>query len=232
MGPATLVTNQIEEGQQLLDQLGEKEFAVRNACWVKLAEQDRWALYVVSPVVDEKGGLKEAYLRLLKVLATLGPISITSSDITLVGEKHPVANFLRHRPVGQVGVLLPGQSVGGVSADEVYIYPVTGKPSRVPIYGLSFRGEPGGTVIWGFVPPDPHTTLTIEGVNGIRTYPAQTGLDWEVAVPAGSKLVHDDTGRTVLEWELFGQRRQSTAGEVLSLAKLGLRGFRVLPAPP
>ena len=231
MDTIALVENRIEDGQRLLDRLGEKGFVVRAACWLKPAYQDRWSLYIASPSVDEQGTL-DAYRQLGPVLRSLGDEWITSSDVVLVGAQHPLAqdalDLLRRFP-HRKPIQSPRSLLGGIPVEEVYVYPLGKTP--VPIYGLIFRGEPGGVVHLSLEPPNPHSTLTVESRGERKEYPAETGIDWVVAAPEGARLERDYSRETVLAWDWLGNRTQSSANEVWTLAKLGLHGFRFLREP-
>lgn len=126
MDTVALLENPIDDGQRLLDRLGEEGFVVRAACWVKPFQEDRWTLYIATPGVDEKGTL-EAYRQLIPVLRSLGTDWITSSDVTLVGEKHPIVqdalDILRRFP-HKTPIRSPRSLRGGVSVEEVYVYPL------------------------------------------------------------------------------------------------------------
>src|SRR6266545_5259985 len=155
MDTVTLVENQIDAGQRLLDLLGEKGVVVRAACWVKPVEEDRWSLYIATPSVEEKGKL-EAYRQVTPVLRSLGDEWLTSSDVTLVGEKHPLVkdalDILRRFP-HQTPIRSPRSLVGGIPVEDVYVYPL-GK-TQVTVYGLIFRGEPSGALHLSLEPHDP-----------------------------------------------------------------------------
>ena len=84
-----LVENTINNGRTLLGRLRHEGVDVRVACWVKPVEEARWTLYIATPSVDERGTL-EAYRQMIAALRSLGNDWITSSDITLVGAKHPM----------------------------------------------------------------------------------------------------------------------------------------------
>src|SRR5262245_21860368 len=187
MDTVTLVENQIDNGQRLLDRLGEKGFVVRAACWVKPADRDRWSLYIATPSVDEKGTL-EAYRQLTPVLRSLGNDWVTSSDVTLVGEKHPLVPYaleiLRRFP-HKTPIRSPLPLRSGISLEEVYVYSL-GK-TEVTIYGLVFRGDPVGALHLSLEPPNPHSQLTIGHGEERKEYPAETGIDWVVAAPEGAK---------------------------------------------
>ncbi|MBI1918690.1 MAG: hypothetical protein HYS12_28685 [Planctomycetes bacterium] len=231
MDPVPLVENKLDDGQRLLDRLGEEGVIVRAACWVKPFEEDRWSLYIATPSVDEKGTL-EAYRQVNPVLRSLGDDWITSSDVTLVGEKHPLVqdarDILRRFP-HRGPIRSPRSLLWGISVEEVYVYPL-GKV-EVTIYGLVFRGDPVGALHLSFEPHNPHSKLTVGSRGERKEYPAQTGIDWVVAAPEGAKLERNTNGQRVLVWELHGNRMESSANEVWSLANLGLHGFRFLHEP-
>ena len=69
----TLVAEQIDDGQRLIDRLSRENLPVRSACWVKPIEQDRWSLYLATPLVDEKGSTS-AYGEVYRVLRSLGNV--------------------------------------------------------------------------------------------------------------------------------------------------------------
>src|SRR5262245_43079155 len=95
MDTVTLVRSQLDDGQRLLDLLGESGFVVRAACWVKPEDEDRWSLYIATPAVDETGGTLPAYRQILPVLQCVGSDWITSSNIKVVGDKHPIVQDVR-----------------------------------------------------------------------------------------------------------------------------------------
>ncbi len=125
MDTIALVVNQIDDGQAFLDRLDKERFQVLAACWVKPIEEDRWSLYVVAPLVDEKGAAA-AYREAYRLLRSLGPLWVTDSDVKLIGEKHPVANdvfeIMRKYP-GMTPTHSRRPLLGGMPVEEVYIYP-------------------------------------------------------------------------------------------------------------
>jgi hypothetical protein len=229
MDTVTLVENQIDDGQRLLDQLVNKGVAVRAACWVKAVDEDRWSLSIITPAIDEKGPAA-AYREVLSVLRSLGKVWITTSDITLIGEQHPFARDvlgLQERFPDATWLRQP--QLDGMGADELYLYSLGKVP--VTIYGLVYRGEPSKGLHLSFEPYDSHTWLEVES-NGTRIeYPGETGRDWVVAAPQGAVLERDSDGQKVLNWNLRGKQMHSSANEVWSLANLELHGFRFLREP-
>jgi hypothetical protein len=223
--------NQIESGRSLLTQLKKEGFVVRAACWVKPFDEDRWTLYIATPSVDEKGTL-EAYRKLIQVLRSVGDGWLTSSDVTLVSGEHPIvkdALDIKRRFPHDEAIRSPRSLLGGISVEDVFVYPPG--EVEVTVYGLVYRGEPSGCLHLSLEPHDPHSTLAVESMGNRKEYPGETGIDWLVAAPEGATLERDDIGRMVLAWNLHGNRTQSSANEVWSLAKLRLHGFRFLREP-
>jgi hypothetical protein len=225
----TLVENQIEDGQKLLDQLTGEGFVLSVACWVKPIEDDRWSLLIATPSVDQIG-LFAAYHKVFATLRSLGEVCITDSDIKLVGVKIPVVldeiHVLRSLQ-GKTSILPRPLLIGGIPIEEVYVYPL-GKKKEVPIYGLIFRGEPSGLLNLSF---EPHSTNS-KFVTEKNEYLAEVGIDWVVAVPEGATLDRkNNTEPLQLIWNFRGNRKHSSANEVLSLARFGLHGFRLLREP-
>ncbi len=227
MDTVTLVDSQIDDGQVLLDRLGDEGFVVRVACWLKPVDPDRWSLYIASPVVDEKGKF-EGYRKVGGVMRSLGEIGITSSDVYLVGEKHPLVRdvlaILRRFPDGKPP-RSQGFLLGGIPVEDLYVYP-PGKV-EVTIYGMIFRGQPDGGLHLSFEPHNPHSWLEEEIKGKRNVYPAEV-MDWVVAAPEGSVLERNDAGRMVLAWNLRGKRTESGPIEIWTFAKLGQHGFRFL----
>lgn len=232
MVTTTLVENQLDDGEILLDRLREEGIVVRAACWVKPQDDDRRLLYLVTPLRDEKGPL-EAYRQVFQVLESSKEVGIDSANVKVIGAKHPIAQDVLGFSPRFLGITLTGSQVsgiGGIPVDEIYVYSL-GKKEKVTIYGKVYRGEPGAALHLSLEPHNPNSSLTIENHGNRNTYPAETGIDCVVAAPAGSKLERDQGGQLVLTWNLHGNRRQSGANEVLSLADLGIHGFRILRKP-
>jgi hypothetical protein len=127
MDTSTLVMEQIDDGRRLLSRLTDEGIAVRAACWVKPTEEDRWTLYIATPLVEAKGPIG-AYRDVYGVLRSLDEAHLTASDIKLVGEHTAVAqemiDLLQHdlwRRLTRPRCAM----LGGVSVDDLYVYPAT-----------------------------------------------------------------------------------------------------------
>jgi hypothetical protein len=129
MDQALLVEQQIDDGQELIDQLISDRFDVSAAAWVKLSDEDRWLLYLVSKEVDERG-LSAAYRAVHPVLGKLHAPWVSLADLKLVGLTNPVAADIK-----EINRKYPGRSptrtrrpqLGGISIDEAYVYPTPGQ---------------------------------------------------------------------------------------------------------
>ncbi len=131
MDTDALVENQIDSGQALLTQLAEVGIDVSAACWVRPAEDDRWTLYLSTPLVDQKGPIA-AYSEVLRVLRSLEGATLTASDISLVGENHPITGdvlSILRRHSGLVASRAKRSLLGGAPVEEVYVYPAAKRPA-------------------------------------------------------------------------------------------------------
>lgn len=136
MDTIALVEDQIDDGRKLLDGLARDGLPVLAGAWVKPAKEDRWSLYVETPLVEEKGAVG-AYREVYRVLRSLGTLWLTDSDVTLIGGGHPVAGELAellHRYPGRLPTRIRPPTLGGVSIEEAYLYP----PPRPPLPADSF----------------------------------------------------------------------------------------------
>lgn len=132
-----MVETKIEDGQRYLSRLLEEDFKVAAACWAKPFEDDRWILYIATPLVD-KQGLNNAYREALRILRTLPETTLSSAEITLVGEGHQIAKDLLKTRQEHKGVSVTRDqrtTLGGMSIERAFIYPV------VTRYGAELKEE-------------------------------------------------------------------------------------------
>jgi hypothetical protein len=126
MDQLTLVANQITDGQRLAEKLAQNGFEVTAAGWIRTTEDGQWFLYLVSPVVDEKGPLG-AYRRVNALLRQMPqPFSVHSLDVKLIGPTEPIAEGIQdmHRRYPAKSPIHLGETqLNGVSIDGAYIYP-------------------------------------------------------------------------------------------------------------
>jgi hypothetical protein len=231
MAAELLVDSRIDDGERVVDQLIRDNFEVTVAFWVKLGEYAPWHLYIASPMVKaEKPG--QAYPALYASLSKIPNSSVQLSDIKLVNDANPIARdaiMLRLQYPGMMPTKFPGKSLGDLSIEEVYVYPLPSK-RQVTIYGLVYKGEPRGALHLALEPQNPNSRLIVQSMGQRHEYPADTSMTWVVSVPEGSTLERDDIGRLTLVWDLRGRRIQSDANEVWSFARNALHSFRFVRA--
>jgi hypothetical protein len=125
MDTVTLVGRQVDDGWKLLERLRQEQIPVLAAGWVKPVEEDRWSLYVATPLVDQEG-LTKAYRKVYGCLRALENSWVNDSDIKLVGENHPVTkdllDLMRQYP-GRVPTRSRRPVLGGIPTEETYVYP-------------------------------------------------------------------------------------------------------------
>jgi hypothetical protein len=129
MGTASLVADQLEVGQKLIEELVCDGFDVTVAFWVRFkSDEDGPLFYIVSRTVDEQG-LHAAYLAvravLLRIPAPWGPWNSVSEfgELRLVGLNDPLARdvlALRDRHPGRNR--FREANIGNETVEELYIY--------------------------------------------------------------------------------------------------------------
>lgn len=191
---------------------------VSAAFWLKPFDTDRWILHIAAPMVDREGTLP-AYREVLRVVRSLGTEQVFGDEIKLIGAKDPLVresrSVLERHPHG-FPIHPPEETTRG----EMQVYRL-GKVV-LPLYGMVFKGEPGGGALHlSFVPFAPNSRMMV----GDEVYPAETGIDYVVAAPAGSRLDQDERGTQVLTWNLQGKEVRSSPNEIWSFARLGMHGF-------
>jgi hypothetical protein len=87
MDNLAMVEQQIEDGEVFLDRLTEEGIKVINSAWVKPTEKDRWALFIVMPLVDKEGPIL-AYRDVYRVLRMTENLAIMDSDVKLLSVAH------------------------------------------------------------------------------------------------------------------------------------------------
>jgi hypothetical protein len=124
MAQATLVENQIEDGERLVEALLRANFSVEAACWIRTSEDERWYLYIASKLVDDKGPAA-AYRDIHLAMRQIPDVRIGPFEVKAIGAADSITidvlEFQRRYPT-QVPAWFHGARLGDVSIDEAFIY--------------------------------------------------------------------------------------------------------------
>ena len=122
MDTATLVNEQIDDGQRLVDHLRQNGFDVVVAFWVLTSEEGLWFLYIASDVVDDDG-LAAAYRVVYRELSRISVRWVSRSDIKLVGRQNPIALDAVAYRSSLLTTRYGGRKLGNMIVEDAYIYP-------------------------------------------------------------------------------------------------------------
>jgi hypothetical protein len=123
----SLVSDLIEDGRRVVEQLPRDGFEVTAAFWLKEADSGRWYFYVVSPAYETEGPFA-AYMRLHATIRRLNLDWLDLLEVKLIGPTNPIARdvlAIQQRAVGAKVKPLrwEGTQLGNVSVDGAYLYP-------------------------------------------------------------------------------------------------------------
>lgn len=128
MATATLVSQEIEEGQRFLDALDAAGVSVDAALWIYAPEPETWRLMLTSPIYDRKGPLK-AYDQILSVFRQVKPeLKIDWTALVAVSPKHELIKGLRQLQqeynYNLSGRRMTNNRINQVWVEDAYIYQV------------------------------------------------------------------------------------------------------------
>ena len=128
MATATLVSQEIEEGQRLIDALNAADLSVDSALWTYAPEPETWRLMLTSPLYDSKGPLK-TYYEILSVFREVKPdLKIDWTAIVAVSPKHELIEGLRQlQQDGNLdlsGRRMTNNRVNQTWIEDAYIYQI------------------------------------------------------------------------------------------------------------
>lgn len=127
MDQNSLVTEQVDEGRQIVELCIKDGVDVTAAFWVKPSEDGRWYLYIATKVVEDKGlaaAFKAVYgaLRRLSTPPGLDPLG----DLKVIGATNPAAVDvldIQSRYAAPLATRYRGNRLGKIAIEEAYIYP-------------------------------------------------------------------------------------------------------------
>jgi hypothetical protein len=125
----TLVSELIEDGKRIVEQLPQDGFEVTAAFWLKAVEDGQWYFYIVSPVAESER-LNDAYRRLYTLIRAMPQRDwIDPLEIKLIGPSHPIARdvlAIYNRSAGpkKCPIHWGGNVLGNVNVEGAYLYPL------------------------------------------------------------------------------------------------------------
>jgi hypothetical protein len=124
MDQGPLVIDQIEAGEVFLREFN-KYRPVQSAFWLKDAEYGRWYLYVASEKITD-ANFDAAYHEVGLVADAMQDPRFSALEVKVLAATKPLAKAmaeLQCRYPGRTPRELRGRTIGGVTVDQVYLYP-------------------------------------------------------------------------------------------------------------
>jgi hypothetical protein len=123
----TLVSDLVEDGRRIIEQLTKNGFEVTAGFWLKKAEDGQWYFYIASPAAESER-LSVGYGRLFTLIREMPPPHwIDPLEVRLIGPSSPLARdvlgILNRAPNPTGGPIRWGGTVlGNVSIEDAYLY--------------------------------------------------------------------------------------------------------------
>jgi hypothetical protein len=128
MATATLVSQEIEEGQRLIDALNAADLSVDSALWIYAPEPETWRLMLTSPLHDRQGSLKTYYEILLVFRQVQPDLKIDWTAIVAVSPKHELIKGLRQLQkdwnLNLSGTRMTNKLIDRTWIEDAYIYQI------------------------------------------------------------------------------------------------------------
>ena len=128
MATATLVSQEIEEGQRLIDALNAADLSVDSALWIYAPEPETWRLMLTSPLHDRQGSLKTYYEILLVFRQVQPDLKIDWTAIVAVSPKHELIKGLRQLQkdwnLNLSGTRMTNKLIDRTWSEDAYIYQI------------------------------------------------------------------------------------------------------------
>jgi len=124
MDQGPLVNEQIAAAAKFLGEF-HKSYPVQSAFWLKESEDGTWSLYVVSDQITDENFV-DAYGEVIRIEEEIKDPWFDSIQVKVLGEDDPLARAVaeqrRRYPAGKPARFF-AQTVDGIEADEIYVYP-------------------------------------------------------------------------------------------------------------
>lgn len=132
MDQGPLVNEEIDAGAELVREFNKYE-PVQAAFWIKAQDDMHRYLYIASDRIDDTN-FDVAYGEVLRLADELRSPYLDPFRVKLINAETPLAQAaveIHHRFPGRMATRFGGKSFGGISVDDVYIYP-TLVPATAP----------------------------------------------------------------------------------------------------
>jgi hypothetical protein len=128
MATATLVSEEIKEGQRFIEALNSAGLSTDSALWIYSSDSETWRLMLTSPLCDSDGSL-EAYKQILSVFRDVKPeLRIDWTTLVAVSPTHELIEGLRQLQLlwnlNLSGKRLTNNMVNMMLVEDGYIYQI------------------------------------------------------------------------------------------------------------
>ena len=134
MDRTTLVSEQRDAGQCLIDKLVRIGFDVQAAAWIKTSDDGQWCLYIASQVVDSNGFFS-AYREVQTTIRKMPNLAIGPFDVKLVSASDPLVAHVQRlyaKFPAPLQTQFGGSQLGKMNIEEALIYPPVSAPTAKP----------------------------------------------------------------------------------------------------
>jgi hypothetical protein len=117
------VREETDEGAKLAREF-DRFAPVKVAFWLKASDEEQRSLYLASQIDDTNFDL--AYREVARLTNQFPPAYLDPCRVKVIGGKHPLAQAavdINRRFPGPMPSRFGGTSFGGITVDDVYIYP-------------------------------------------------------------------------------------------------------------
>ena len=124
MDQGPLVIEQIDEGAKLASAF-DKRTPLQAVFWLKESEDGEWFLYLASDQINDSN-FDLAYGEVVRLLRPGSNMWLDTFQVKVTGSDDPIAKAvlaIQQKYPGKLATRLRNRMLGGVSVDEVYIYP-------------------------------------------------------------------------------------------------------------
>jgi hypothetical protein len=124
MDQGPLVTEEIDAGAELVREF-DKYAPVKVAFWLKASDEEQRYLYIASEQMNNTN-LDVAYGEVLRLANQMKSPYLDPFRVKLISAENPLANAaaeINRRFPGRLATRVGGKSFGGITVEDVYIYP-------------------------------------------------------------------------------------------------------------